>query len=148
MKVAATLQITAKGQPVIYYGDELGQAGANDWPNQTNRRDFDWKELEAQKADNNSIYKHYKTMLSIRNAYTDVFARGSRNVVASSDEVAALSSGMSTFKNVLIFVNIVIVFVVCFLINYTTKFMFEKRSKEFGTYMLLGIKKHQSPVCL
>ena len=86
MKVAATLQITAKGQPVIYYGDELGQAGANDWPNQTNRRDFDWKELEAQKADNNSIYKHYKTMLSIRNAYTDVFTRGSRNVVASSDE--------------------------------------------------------------
>lgn len=86
MKVAATLQITAKGQPVIYYGDELGQAGANDWPYQTNRRDFDWKELEAQKADNNSIYKHYKTMLSIRNAYTDVFARGSRTVVASSDE--------------------------------------------------------------
>lgn len=86
MKVAATLQITAKGQPVIYYGDELGQAGANDWPYQTNRRDFDWKELGAQKADNNSIYKHYKTMLSIRNAYTDVFTRGSRNVVASSDE--------------------------------------------------------------
>ena len=86
MKVAATLQITAKGQPVIYYGDELGQAGANDWPYQTNRRDFDWKELEAQKADSNSIYNHYKTMLSIRNAYTDVFARGSRNVVASSDE--------------------------------------------------------------
>lgn len=100
MKVAATLQITAKGQPVIYYGDELGQAGANDWPNQTNRRDFDWKELEAQKADNNSIYKHYKTMLSIRNAYTDVFARGSRNVVASSDEegydVIARSYGDTT----------------------------------------------------
>ena len=51
------------------------------------------------------------------------------NLVASSDEVAALSSGMSTFKNVLIFVNIVIVFVVCFLINYTTKFMFEKEAK-------------------
>lgn len=63
------------------------------------------------------------------------------NLVASSDEVVALSSGMSTFKNVLIFVNIVIVFVVCFLINYTTKFMFEKRSREFGTYMLLGIRK-------
>lgn len=86
MKVAATLQITAKGQPIIYYGDELGQAGANDWPYQTNRRDFDWKELEAQKADSNSIYNHYKTMLSIRNAYTDVFARGSRTSVLSSDE--------------------------------------------------------------
>ncbi len=100
MKVAATLQITAKGQPVIYYGDELGQAGANDWPYQTNRRDFDWKELEAQKADSNSIYNHYKTMLSIRNAYTDVFARGSRTSVLSSDEggydVIARSYGDTT----------------------------------------------------
>lgn len=100
MKVAATLQITAKGQPVIYYGDELGQAGANDWPYQTNRRDFDWTELETQKADSNSIYNHYKTMLSIRNAYTDVFARGSRTSVISSDEdgydVIARSYGDTT----------------------------------------------------
>ena len=86
MKVAATLQITAKGQPVLYYGEEIGQGGANNWPYQTNRRDFDWTELEKQKADSNSIYNHYKTMLAIRNAYTDVFARGSRTVVASSDE--------------------------------------------------------------
>ena len=63
------------------------------------------------------------------------------NLVAGSDEVVKLSSSMGTFKNVLTFVNIIIIFVVCFLINYTTKFMFEKRSKEFGTYMLLGIKK-------
>lgn len=100
MKVAATLQITAKGQPIIYYGDELGQAGANDWPYQTNRRDFDWTELEAQKVDSNSIYNHYKTMLSIRNAYTDVFARGSRTSILSSDEdgydVIARSYGDTT----------------------------------------------------
>ena len=32
MKVAATLQITAKGQPVLYYGEEIGQGGANNWP--------------------------------------------------------------------------------------------------------------------
>ena len=63
------------------------------------------------------------------------------NLIASSEEVVKLSSGMDTFKNVLTFVNIVIIFVVCFLINYTTRFMFEKRSKELGTYMLLGIKK-------
>lgn len=65
------------------------------------------------------------------------------NLVVSSDEVVELSSSMSSFKNVLTFVNIIIVFVVCFLINYTTKFMFEKRSKELGTYMLLGIKKKE-----
>ena len=100
MKVAATLQITAKGQPVLYYGEEIGQGGANNWPLQTNRRDFDWTELEKQKADSNSIYNHYKTMLAIRNTYTDVFARGSRNVVASSDEegydVIARSYGDTT----------------------------------------------------
>ena len=65
------------------------------------------------------------------------------NLIASSEEVVKLSSGMDTFKNVLTFVNIVIIFVVCFLINYTTRFMFEKRSKELGTYMLLGIKKKE-----
>ena len=100
MKVAATLQITAKGQPVLYYGEEIGQGGANNWPYQTNRRDFDWTELEKQKADSNSIYNHYKTMLAIRNTYTDVFARGSRSTVAASDaegyEVISRSYGNST----------------------------------------------------
>lgn len=65
------------------------------------------------------------------------------NLIASSDEVVKLSSSMNSFKQVLTFVNIVIVFVVCFLINYTTRFMFEKRSKELGMYMLLGIKKKE-----
>lgn len=100
MKVAATLQITAKGQPVLYYGEEIGQGGANNWPYQTNRRDFDWTELEKQKTDSNSIYNHYKTMLAIRNAYTDVFARGNRSTVAASDaegyEVISRSYGNST----------------------------------------------------
>lgn len=100
MKVAATLQITAKGQPVLYYGEEIGQGGANNWPLQTNRRDFDWTELEKQKADSNSIYNHYKTMLAIRNAYTDVFARGNRSTAAVSDadgyEVISRSYGNST----------------------------------------------------
>ena len=100
MKVAATLQITAKGQPVLYYGEEIGQGGANNWPLQTNRRDFDWTELEKQKADSNSIYNHYKTMLAIRNAYTDVFARGNRSTVAVSDadgyEVISRSYGNNT----------------------------------------------------
>ena len=100
MKVAATLQITAKGQPVLYYGEEIGQGGANNWPLQTNRRDFGWTELEKQKADSNSIYNHYKTMLAIRNAYTDVFARGNRSTVAVSDadgyEVISRSYGNNT----------------------------------------------------
>lgn len=80
--VAATLQITAKGQPVIYYGEEIGLTGLNNYPYQTNRYDFDWSKAN----DSNKTYSHYKKLLSIRNAYTDVFARGTRKVVVSDDQ--------------------------------------------------------------
>lgn len=43
--------------------------------------------MDFSKATKDNVtYQHYKNLLSIRNAYTDVFARGSRTVVASSDE--------------------------------------------------------------
>lgn len=94
--VAATLQLTAKGIPVIYYGEEVGLSGLNDYPYQTNRYDMDF----SLATKDNVTYQHYKNLLSIRNAYTDVFARGSRTVVASSDEegydVVSRSYGKTT----------------------------------------------------
>ena len=94
--VAATLQLTAKGIPVIYYGEEVGLSGLNNYPYQTNRYDMDF----SLATEDNVTYQHYKNLLSIRNAYTDVFTRGSRNVVASSDEecydVIARSYGDTT----------------------------------------------------
>lgn len=80
--VAATLQLTAKGIPVIYYGEEVGLSGLNNYPYQTNRYDMDF----SLATEDNVTYQHYKNLLRIRNAYTDVFARGSRTVVAGSDE--------------------------------------------------------------
>lgn len=80
--VAATLQLTAKGIPVIYYGEEVGLSGLNNYPYQTNRYDMDF----SLATKDNVTYQHYKTMLSIRNAYTDVFARGSRTLILSSDK--------------------------------------------------------------
>ena len=80
--VAATLQLTAKGIPVIYYGEEVGLSGLNNYPYQTNRYDMDF----SLATKDNVTYQHYKNLLRIRNAYTDVFARGSRTVVAGSDE--------------------------------------------------------------
>lgn len=35
--------------------------------------DFDWTELEKQKADSNSIYNHYKTMLAIPQCCTQMY---------------------------------------------------------------------------
>ena len=78
-------------------------------------------------------------LITITIAFSLMFAM---NLVSWADAVVDLYDNMNdTFKNVVIFINVIVVFVICFLINYTTKFMFEKRSKEFGTYMLLGIKK-------
>lgn len=82
---AATLQITAKGQPVIYYGEEIGLTGANNYPYQSNRYDFNWNELDTQKTNDGSIYNHYKKMLAIRSKYADVFAKGSRQFVSGTN---------------------------------------------------------------
>jgi len=86
MKLAASLQLTAKGQPVIYYGEEIGLTGLNNWPYQTNRYDFDWSLVN----ETNEMYVHYKKLLAIRNSYTDVFAKGSRMQLAGNDEAGYL----------------------------------------------------------
>lgn len=65
------------------------------------------------------------------------------NLISTSEEVMKLSQGLDTFQYVMYGINAIVLGVICFLINYTTKFIFEKRSKEFGIYSLLGIKKRK-----
>lgn len=81
MKAAASLQITAKGQPVIYYGEEIGLSGANNYPAYDNRYDFDWSKAN----ESNTLYTHYKKMLNIRKTYSKIFAKGDRKSIAVSD---------------------------------------------------------------
>ncbi|MFU0799142.1 MAG: type I pullulanase [Xylanivirga thermophila] len=88
LKVASTLQITAKGQPIIYYGEELGLTGKNadDMSKgefSENRYDMDWSRLDNKEYI--SIYEHYKTLLNIRRDYSKIFAKGNREKVAGSD---------------------------------------------------------------
>lgn len=90
-KVAVSLQLTAKGMPVIYYNEEIGLTGKEDYPYQTNRQDFNWSELEKQTYETDSIYNHYKALLSIRNKYTSVFAKGTRATVSTSNAYALTS---------------------------------------------------------
>lgn len=86
MKVAASMQLTAKGMPVIYYGEEIGQTGVNDYPYQENRYDMDWDQVN----DSNDMLQHYKTMIGIRNEYSDVLARGTRSQLFVDDEQGVL----------------------------------------------------------
>lgn len=85
--VASSLQLTAKGQPIIYYGEEIGQSGKKDNFDKgifgENRYDFAWDKIE-----NNKILNHYKKMISIRNAFPEIFAKGSRENFYMDDDVS------------------------------------------------------------
>ncbi|WP_440895019.1 pullulanase [Amphibacillus sp. Q70] len=80
LKLAASLQMTAKGQPVIYYGEELGQSGAENWPEYDNRYDFDWDLVE-----DNDILDHYQELLAFRSDHSELLSRGERSTIAGSD---------------------------------------------------------------
>lgn len=54
--------------------------------------------------------------------------------MCSEAGIMAVMLGIATFF---------IVLIVAWLINYMAKFMLEKRSKEFGTYLLLGMKRKE-----
>ncbi|MFM1581067.1 type I pullulanase [Helcococcus bovis] len=91
LKVAASLQMTAKGQPVIYYGEEIGLSGKNaknmdNGEYGENRKSFDW-----DKINNNPLLEHYKKITNIRKDHSAVFARGDRKNVISNDKYSVFT---------------------------------------------------------
>lgn len=96
-RVAASVQLTMKGQVVIYYGEEVGQHGlSSDYPVQSNRADLDWSRVEAQDGDVGSMLTHYRKLLDIRSQYREVFSEGDRTSIALSNE-----SGYDVFRRTL-----------------------------------------------
>ena len=63
------------------------------------------------------------------------------NSIAVSKDISELASWMKYFSKSITGISIIIILVMAWLINYTMRFMLEKRSKEFGTYEILGIEK-------
>ncbi len=83
MKVAAALQMTAKGIPVVYYGEEINLTGPNVFGDQNNNRyDMQFTNLSA---DQKAMLTHYQKLLAARAMYSDVFATGGRTKIAGSD---------------------------------------------------------------
>ena len=85
-----------------------------------------------------SIKDYIIYIITVIMAFSLIFAF---NFVSFSKDVLELSDMMDNLKYAIIFVSVIIVFVIAWLINYTMRFMFSKRSREFGTYMILGIEK-------
>lgn len=63
------------------------------------------------------------------------------NSIAVSNDIKELSTYMEYFSKAITGISIIIILVMAWLINYCMRFMLEKRSKEFGTYQILGIEK-------
>ncbi len=88
LKAAVALQMTAKGQPIVYYGEELGASGRNAGNMAAgelseNRYDMPWDRLDNPMY--KSVHEHYRRLLNIRADYSKIFAKGSRSQIAGSD---------------------------------------------------------------
>jgi len=84
MKVAAALQITSKGQPVIYYGEEIGLSGVNNYPYYDNRYVMPWDDIETDPVMKDFL-NHYQKLLNIRADNSKVFSKGTSTKVAGGD---------------------------------------------------------------
>jgi alpha-amylase len=91
-RLAALLQLTASGVPMIYYGEEVGRAGG-DWPE--NRSDMPWGERRilpgAGQPRDEALRGDYKQLIAIRRAHP-ALSRGAH-------------SGLSTDGDLLVFLR-------------------------------------------
>jgi alpha-amylase len=70
-RLAAILQLTTAGIPIIYYGEEVGRAGG-EWPE--NRSDMPWGERDIQpgahKPRDEQLRADYRRLIGIRRAHS------------------------------------------------------------------------------
>lgn len=65
------------------------------------------------------------------------------NGLIFSPEILKLSTLMKSLPVTIVLASIVVVCIMGWLVQYTTGFMFTKRSREFGTYILIGLENRQ-----
>lgn len=65
------------------------------------------------------------------------------NGLVFSDELKSLSAFMEMLPLITVLISIVVVCIIGWLISYTTQFMLERRSRELGTYILIGLENRQ-----
>ena len=86
LKLAYTLLLTARGTPLIYYGDEIGMPGGAD---PDNRRDFPggWPgdarnafEATGRTAVEQAVFEHVRTLLRLRAERPDLRRGGTEHL--------------------------------------------------------------------
>jgi glycosidase len=86
-RLAALLELTAGGIPMIYYGEEVGRPGG-DWPD--NRSDMPWGDRKilpgAGKPRDEALRADYRKLIAIRRAHT-AFSRGVHSGLATDGDL-------------------------------------------------------------
>ena len=80
--LAQTLQMTIRGVPCIYYGDEIGLAGGAE---PYNRTDMQWNNVTGSQ-----IYNHLKNLITIRKKYK-ALRQGTQMEMWADDNIYAYS---------------------------------------------------------
>ena len=65
------------------------------------------------------------------------------NGLVFSQEMRVLSKMMSTMPLIIVLASLVVVCIISWLVQYTTNFMLSRRSRELGTYILIGLENKQ-----
>lgn len=65
------------------------------------------------------------------------------NGLVFSEEIRTLAAGMESLPMVIVLISVVVVCIVGWLVHYTIGFMFSRRSRELGTYILIGLEARQ-----
>lgn len=65
------------------------------------------------------------------------------NGLIFSEEIQTLSQMLRSMPAIIVFASIVVVGIMSWLVSYTTKFILTRRSRELGTYILVGLENRQ-----
>lgn len=65
------------------------------------------------------------------------------NGLVFSQELSTLSNSLSNLPLVIVLASMVVLAIVGWLVSYTTGFMFSRRGRELGTYLLVGMERRQ-----
>lgn len=79
-------------------------------------------------------------LLTVTIAFSLIYAF---NMVVFSKDIRNLSWMLGSLPFAIAFISVIVIAVIEWLVHYMNRFMLEKRSKELGTYMLLGISNRK-----
>lgn len=104
-RLAALLELTSTGIPMIYYGEEVGRPGG-DWPD--NRSDMPWGSRAiapgAGKERDETLRADYVKLISIRKAHP-ALSRGTHTTLSTNGDLLVFSQKLADQDEVIVAVN-------------------------------------------